>query len=462
MNQFSQFGLPDALLQSLNTMQFTTPTPIQEQAIPVALEGHDILGSAQTGTGKTGAFGVPLINHIINNPQSTALVLTPTRELATQVMQVLRQMLKDSPKIKTALLIGGDSMFKQFQQLKMRPRVIVGTPGRVNDHLQRASLKLDQADLLVLDETDRMLDMGFGIQIDAILKYVPKERQTLMFSATLPKEIVAMSDRYLVEPVRIAVGSTIAPAKDVEQEVIKTTDGAKYDELLRQLEKREGSVIVFVKTKYGTEKLAKRLSKENHSAEAVHGDLRQRNRERVIAAFRNQRYRILVATDVAARGLDIPHIAHVINFDLPQCPEDYIHRIGRTARAGAKGQAVSLLAPADYKKWNAIFRMLNPNEAGAQKPRGERSKAHAKPFKARRHKAGEQPRSEAGKPGTAKPFHKAGGKPVAGKPGGKPFFAKKKGGAQGKSFGKPQGKPQGKPHGKPQGSKPAMARRSHG
>lgn len=423
MTNFDQFGLPEGLSASLKAMKFDTPTPIQQQAIPVALQGIDILGSAQTGTGKTGAFGVPLIAHVLNNPQASAMVLTPTRELATQVMQVLRQMLSHSPKVKTALLIGGDSMFKQLQQLKMRPRVIVGTPGRVNDHLKRGSLKLDMANLLVLDETDRMLDMGFGIQIDAILEHMPQERQTLLFSATLPKEIVAMSKRYLVEPERIAVGSTIAPAKHVDQEVVKTTDAAKYDELLKQLEKREGSIIVFVKTKYGTEKLARRLTKENHSAEAVHGDLRQRNRDRVIADFRNKRYRILVATDVAARGLDIPHIEHVINFDLPQCPEDYIHRIGRTARAGAKGQAVSLLAPADNKKWNAIFRMLNPNEPAPQREHNPRPKAggkhQPKPFKAHRNRptgeeGAERAPHQGWKQGKPASFRRDGEKPAQG------------------------------------------------
>ncbi|MCH2548296.1 MAG: DEAD/DEAH box helicase, partial [Alphaproteobacteria bacterium] len=367
MQNFSELQLPEALNAALAAMNFSTPTPIQAKAIPSALEGKDILGSAQTGTGKTGAFGIPLVAHVMNNRNSMVLVLTPTRELASQVAKVVQQLLGHKSPIKTALLIGGDSMGKQMQQLKCKPRVIIGTPGRVNDHLSRRTLRLDDADMLVLDETDRMLDMGFGIQIDQILTFMPGERQTMMFSATLPKEIVAMSHRYMNMPVRISVGDSHTPTQNVEQEVIRIAEPAKYNELLNQLEKREGSIIVFVKTKYGAEKLAKKLIAENHNANAIHGDLRQHKREKVINAFRNKRHRIMVATDVASRGLDIPHIEHVINFDLPQCPEDYIHRIGRTARAGAKGQAVSLLAPGDSKKWAAIYRMLNPNEARPQR-----------------------------------------------------------------------------------------------
>lgn len=350
------------MVETLNKINFITPTPIQEQAIPVALEGKDILGSAQTGTGKTGAFAIPMINHLLNNPQSTSLVLLPTRELAQQVLEATNLMLGRSSKIYSALLIGGDSMGKQLQQLKRNPRIIIGTPGRINDHLLRRTLKLTNTDFLVLDETDRMLDMGFGIQLEQIAKFLPDERQTLMFSATLPANIVALSRKYLTNPVRIAIGSTTAVAQNVKQEMIKTNDSLKYGELMKQLTCREGSVLIFVKTKYGAERLAIKLSKENQNAEAIHGDLRQSKRERVIANFRNQKYRILVATDIAARGLDIPHIQSVINYDLPQCPEDYIHRIGRTARAGAEGTAINMLTPSDNAKWKAIYKLLNPSE----------------------------------------------------------------------------------------------------
>ena len=361
---FQGFGLPAKLLQALERMQFTTPTPIQVEAIPLAMAGHDILGTAQTGTGKTGAFGIPLISKLMENPTAQALVMTPTRELAAQVMAALQQMIP-VPNIKTALLIGGEAMPRQFRQLDQHPRLIVGTPGRITDHLMRGSLKLAEAHFLVLDETDRMLDMGFGPQIDKIMTYMPAERQTMMFSATLPENIIRMSRKYLKEPKRITVGSTNTAHVNIKQELIKMGEGEKYQHLLTQLGQRTGSIIIFVKTKYGTEKLADRLNKDQHKADAIHGDLQQRRRDRVIQGFRDKRYRVLVATDVAARGLDIPHIEHVINYDLPQCPEDYIHRIGRTARAGAEGSAVNFLTSADHAKWNAIHRLMNP---GAPQP----------------------------------------------------------------------------------------------
>lgn len=359
MQCFSELKLPPQLMQSLAKMNFTTPTPIQAQAIPAALEGRDVLGSAATGTGKTGAFGIPLVNRLLTNPRGSGLILCPTRELAVQVQEQLKMMVGASP-IKTALLIGGESMPKQLAELRLRPRIIVGTPGRINDHLERGSLMLHDANFLVLDETDRMLDMGFGPQIEKIFKFLPILRQTLMFSATLPDNIVKISHRYMRDPVRVSAGEHSKPATKLTQENIHVTDDTKYDHLLEQLGKREGSVIIFVKTKYGTEKLAKRLRQAKHSADAIHGDLRQNQRDRVIQAFRDMKHRILVATDIAARGLDIPHIEHVINYDLPQVAEDYIHRIGRTARNEAEGAAVNLIAPADHEKWQAITKLLDP------------------------------------------------------------------------------------------------------
>ncbi|MFO0388999.1 MAG: DEAD/DEAH box helicase [Alphaproteobacteria bacterium] len=375
MENFQSLGLPQPLMRALEKMQFTTPTPIQAQAIPPALEGKDILGSAQTGTGKTGAFGIPLVTKLLNSPRGSALVMTPTRELAVQVLAMLEKLIDSQGGIKTALLIGGDSMPKQMAQLRARPRLIVGTPGRINDHLERGSLMLHDAGFLVLDETDRMLDMGFSVQIERVLKFMPAVRQTLLFSATLPDNIVTLSRRYLKDPVRVSVGSTSKPIAKIEQEVLHVTEDAKYAELITQLNKREGSIIIFVKTKYGAEKMAKRLRKENHSADAIHGDLRQNQRDRTIAAFRACKYRIMVATDIAARGLDIPHIEHVINYDLPQCPEDYIHRIGRTARAGAAGSALCLITPADRIKWSAITRLIDPSakpepRSGGGRPNG--------------------------------------------------------------------------------------------
>ncbi len=374
MKTFQEMELPEALMHTLSSMQFSEPTPIQAQAIPLALQGKDILGSAQTGTGKTGAFGIPLVARLLSNPTGSALVMTPTRELATQVIGQLQAMLGKKSKIKSALLIGGESMPKQLAHLRNRPRLIVGTPGRINDHLKRGSLTLKDADFLVLDETDRMLDMGFTIQIENVMKYMAPKRQTLVFSATLPKSIVRIAEKYLNDPVRVAAGVDSAPAANIKQDILRVSEADKYSNLLSQLDERKGSIIVFVKTKYGTEKMAIKLSQEGHSADAIHGDLRQNKRDRVIAAFRNKKHRILVATDVAARGLDIPHIEHVINYDLPQCPEDYIHRIGRTARAGAEGSALNLITPADRSKWNAIECLLNP-EAKKDSKKDERKRS---------------------------------------------------------------------------------------
>lgn len=356
--QFEQFGLPAKLLQALTRMQFTEPTPIQKAAIPLVLQGRDLLGTAQTGTGKTGAFGIPLIAQLMGDDVGAMLVLTPTRELASQVLANLVQMVP-VPNLRSALLIGGDSMLKQFRQLEQKPRIIVGTPGRVNDHLARGSLKLTHTRYLVLDETDRMLDMGFGIQLDRILTFLPQQRQTLMFSATLPPAIVKLSAKYLNNPERVAVGSVNSPVTKIQQEQIDARNADKYQLLVEQLNQRTGSVIVFVKTKFGTQRLADRLYKDMHKADAIHGDLQQRRRDRVIQNFRDKKFRILVATDVAARGLDIPHIETVINFDLPNCPEDYIHRIGRTARAGAEGTAVNLVGSEDQAKWRAIHKLIH-------------------------------------------------------------------------------------------------------
>ena len=362
MKKFTEAGLPLPLIHRLEQIGFTTPTPIQEKAVPVALEGSDILGSAQTGTGKTGAFGIPLVTHLMNNSRGTALILLPTRELATQVLKALQQFTSAKSKISTALLIGGEDMRRQINQLKSNPRLIVGTPGRINDHLTRGTLKLHDTNFLVLDEVDRMLDMGFGIQLDAIAKFLTApRRQTLMFSATMPKNIQKLAAKYLKDPVRISVGSEHAPATNIKQENIKLSESEKYPRLLEELDSREGSIIVFIKTKYAADAMAKKLRKIGHKANALHGDLRQNKRSQVIEGFRKQSYRILIATDVAARGLDIPHIQHVINHDLPQCPEDYIHRIGRTARAGATGEALNLLSPSDGIKWRAIQRLLDPN-----------------------------------------------------------------------------------------------------
>ena len=361
MENFTSIKLEESLKHSLTKMNFIKPTPIQVMAIPVALKGKDILGTAQTGTGKTLAFSVPLINKLILDKNAFALVMCPTRELATQVMDAIKSIISGKINIRTALLIGGESMQKQLRQLGNRSRIIVGTPGRINDHLKRKSLNLSATKYLVLDETDRMLDMGFTPQIEMVLKFVPKNHQTLLFSATLPQNILKISERYLNKPERISTGATSIPIAKIKQETLQVFKENKYDQLIDQFLLRKGSILVFVKTKRNADKMVKRLKEEGHSADAIHGDLRQSKRDRVINSFRKGLKRILIATDVAARGLDIPLIQHVINYDLPQVPEDYIHRIGRTARAGSEGSALTFLTPDDRSMWNSINKLIDTN-----------------------------------------------------------------------------------------------------
>ena len=363
MQNFNDADLPQPLLDRLSAIGFTTPTPIQQKAIPEALKGADILGSAQTGTGKTGAFGIPLASFLMQNDTNRALILLPTRELAMQVEKAIIAFMGRN-KIATALLIGGDSMPKQLSQLRKSPRLIIGTPGRINDHLDRKTLTLKHTNFLVLDEMDRMLDMGFDVQLEAIAKFLPEKRQTLMFTATMPKKMEKLAARYLKKPVRISVGGNHALALNIKQESIYLRDNEKYVHFVKEVENRTGSIITFVKTKHGADRMAIKLRTAGHAVEALHGDLRQSKRTRVIDKFRRAKCRILIATDVAARGLDIPHIEHVINYDLPQCPEDYIHRIGRTARAGATGSALNFLSPADSGKWHAIQKLIDPNYKG--------------------------------------------------------------------------------------------------
>ena len=358
---FNDLPIENKLKNSIKYADFKSPTPIQSKSIPVSLTGKDILGTAQTGTGKTLAFTIPMINKLILDKNAMALIICPTRELASQVMQTVLRLNVREIGIGNALLIGGESMQKQLKKLKKRARIIVGTPGRINDHLKRQSLNLSKVSYLVLDETDRMLDMGFTPQIELILKFIPKNHQTLLFSATLPNNILRISERYLNNPERIAVGSLSTPIEKIKQETFQTTQDKKYHELINQLVERSGSILVFVKTKHGADKIVKRLKYDGHSADAIHGNLRQSKRDRVIAGFRNGKSRILIATDVAARGLDIPLIQHVINYDLPQVPEDYIHRIGRTGRAGKEGSALTFLTPNDRSMWNSISRLIDPN-----------------------------------------------------------------------------------------------------
>ena len=379
MKKFSDFNLTPPVLTALKKLNLSEPTPIQALSLPLAMEGRDLLGTAQTGTGKTFAFGIPLVNHLALNKDSCALILTPTRELALQVLTALKSLTSKDNLLDAALLIGGDPIQKQLKQLK-KARLVVGTPGRMKDHLKRNSLKLNKFDYLVLDETDRMLDMGFVDDIKAIIEKLPSH-QTLLFSATLPKNISDLAQKFLNKPERVNVGKENTPIIDVKQEVRNVSQKEKYDQLKIELLERTGSIVLFVKTKRSADKIALQLRKDKFDAEAIHGDLRQSKREKVLMKFRKNRFQILVATDVAARGLDIPLIEHVINYDIPQNPEDYIHRIGRTARAGAKGSALTFLTPADQKNWYLIEKLINPNAEPPKRKTDSRRKKVKKSFR---------------------------------------------------------------------------------
>jgi ATP-dependent RNA helicase DeaD len=379
MTTFQDFALPEALQHKLDALGFDKPTPVQERAIPAALEHRDILGSAQTGTGKTAAFSIPLLTKIMNHADVYGIIVTPTRELALQVDEQICALLSAKSKIRSVVLIGGASIERQVQALGKRPKIIVGTPGRIIDHLERKSLDLSGFNYVVLDETDRMLDMGFSAPIAEIFSHVSKERQTLLFSATLPKNIQKISAQYLQNPVRIEMGQVNSVGDNIVQSTQFVSKDGKFEMLVDALREHDQSAIVFMNSKFATEKMAKRLKSAGITAEAIHGDLRQSRRQRVISNLRDCKFRVLVATDVAARGIDVPHIHQVINFDLPRQTEDYIHRIGRTGRNGAQGIALNLATRDDMEKLNDIERLINPKAAKSAHNRPTGKPARKKP-----------------------------------------------------------------------------------
>jgi len=376
MQSFYEYNLSDNLNKSLKALGFKNPTEIQSKTIPIALKRHDILASAETGSGKTAAYLIPLIHHISTLGNISGLILTPTRELAQQVTDVSKSLVGYKSKIETALIVGGASMNNQLRQLKKRPKIIVGTPGRINDHLEKRTLNLKYFNFFVLDEADRMLDMGFEDQVEKIIRFLPSKRQTLLFSATLPKEIIKLSSKYLNNPKRADVKENNVIKTQIKQKILNTKTELKYNQLVDEIALRKGSILIFVRTKYSTEKLKKRLMKDTVKSSALHGDLRQNKRSRILKDFRDDKFRILIATDIASRGLDVPHIEHVINYDLPQVPEDFIHRIGRTARAGSVGEAVSFITPNDKRMWKAIENLMeelkNPEQVPDNKKIGQK------------------------------------------------------------------------------------------
>jgi len=361
MESFQELGLPEFLQNSLKQMNFMKPTEVQAQAIPAGLAGKDVIASAQTGTGKTAAFGIPLLTYLEKNKDKTALILTPTRELAVQVLEVLRKLTGTHHVGGSVLLIGGANMSTQFSQLTRKPRLIIGTPGRVIDHLNRGSLSLSANGFLVLDEADRMLDMGFAPQLDEIRKKLIGHRQTLLFSATIPPNIQQMASKYLKDPIRITIGSGTQPIQKIAQKVLYTTEAKKPEELSGELKERQGSILIFARTQHRVDRIMNRLKEEGVKVTRIHGGRSQSQRKQAIDQFREGKFLILVATDIAARGLDIHHIAHVINYDLPRNPEDYIHRVGRTARAGAEGEALCFLTPEDRELWQRILKLMGVN-----------------------------------------------------------------------------------------------------
>jgi ATP-dependent RNA helicase RhlE len=351
VTQFKDLGVSAPILKALDAEGYATPTPIQKQAIPIVLKGRDLVGLAQTGTGKTAAFALPILDRLSANRKHAgekscrALVLAPTRELAAQIGDSFRTYGRFLG-LSTAVVFGGASMFKQKQALYRGVDILVATPGRLLDHVSQRSVKLDKVEILVLDEADHMLDMGFIHDLRRIATLLPKQRQSLFFSATMPAPIAELAAQFLDNPERVAVTPPSTTAERVEQAVIHV-DQTKKQDLLHALlaDKTITRALVFTRTKHGADRVVKKLASAGFDAEAIHGNKSQGQRTRALEAFKKGRARLLVATEIAARGIDVDDVSHVINYDLPNVPEQYVHRIGRTARAGQGGRAISFCAP---------------------------------------------------------------------------------------------------------------------
>jgi ATP-dependent RNA helicase RhlE len=364
MTSFADLGLSPRLLKALEATTLKTPTPIQERAIPPIMQGRDLMGLAQTGTGKTAAFGLPLLHRILdlNNPPGPrhvrALILAPTRELTTQIKDNLEAFTKGTA-VKVVMVVGGQSINKQSAALARGADVLVATPGRLIDLLERRDVSLERCAYLVLDEADHMLDMGFIHALRQIAKHIPQKRQTLMFSATMPKDIDEIADTYLRDPVKVQVAPSGKPAEKITQGVHFIPNGDKAKLLESYLLKHPGEqALVFCRTKHGADKVAKVLGGWGFKVGAIHGNRSQNQRDRILTEFREGTVDVMVATDVAARGIDIPTVRHVYNYDLPNVAENYVHRIGRTARAGAEGASVSFCAPAEMGELQDIEKLL--------------------------------------------------------------------------------------------------------
>lgn len=339
---FRGLGIAPSILGILDSLHFEEPTPIQYQCIPSGIEGKDMIGVAQTGTGKTLAFGIPMIQHCLSG--KLGLIVLPTRELAIQVDEVLKT-LGDKLGIRTVVLIGGEHMGRQVQTLRRGAQIVIGTPGRIIDHLERKTLRLDSVGVLVLDEADRMFDMGFAPQLKRILDTLPTKRQTMLFSATMPENIVKLAKAYMQLPLRVEVAPQGTAAERVEQELFFIQREDKPKLLEKILYEHRGPILVFSKTKHGAHKIVMNVRALGHGAAEIHSNRSLPQRKEALQGFKNGKYRVLVATDIAARGIDVKDIELVINYDLPENPEDYVHRIGRTGRAGTEGKAISFATP---------------------------------------------------------------------------------------------------------------------
>lgn len=346
MTNFSEFDISPSTLKSLKRMGFEEATPIQEGTIKYGMEGRDIIGQAQTGTGKTAAFGIPLIEKVDpKEPVIQGLIIAPTRELAIQVSEELHKIGYDK-RVKILSVYGGQEIGRQIRALKNKPHVIVGTPGRIQDHINRRTLKLENVQTLILDEADEMLNMGFIDDINSILETVPDTRQTLLFSATMPGPIRKIADNYMKDPVEVKIKSKEMTVENIDQYFVKAHEREKFDVLTRLLNVHQPELaIIFGRTKRRVDELSQALTIRGYLAEGIHGDLSQAKRSSVLRQFKDNKIDVLVATDVAARGLDISGVTHVYNFDIPQDPESYVHRIGRTGRAGKSGMAITFVTP---------------------------------------------------------------------------------------------------------------------
>ncbi|MGE5279825.1 MAG: DEAD/DEAH box helicase [Deltaproteobacteria bacterium] len=378
---FYGLGIAPGILDVLEKIKFKAPTPIQHKAIPLVLEGKDVLGIAQTGTGKTHAFAIPMVQRLARDERTMGLVLAPVRELALQIHEAFMP-LAGAFRMNTACLIGGAPMEPQNEALAQNPRIVIATPGRLLDHMRQWHIVLNEVAVLVLDEADRMLDMGFAPQIEKILHHTRRERQTMLFSATMPKEIMAIANRHMKLPVSVEVAPSGTAAEKVTHELFIVKKEAKFPLLLKLLKKYRGPVLLFSRTKHNARKVARMLMDKRFPAAQIHSDRNLNQRRAALDGFKSGRYQILVATDVAARGIDVTGIELVINFDVPEDADTYVHRIGRTGRAGKKGHAISFATPdqkRDVQNIEKVIRFTLPVSIHPEVPAEEFSKAEHAP-----------------------------------------------------------------------------------